>query len=279
MMNIKMNFEELSQELQLEFGEVKEVSNGGGAIDAYTKDQTDAKFATKTEVANIELIAKGRATGYVFDTLDDMNAWLADESNVLNLVLGDNLYIRATDVPDYWWDGNAPQQLETQKVDLSDYASKEELNEKQDVLTSGTNIKTVNGESILGEGNIEIQGGGIKGIARNTTSSSGWVKFAPDENGIINIPCAAPGQAGLVITGTGLGSAKPHGYVSVTRASQNAITNRWEGNFVDTKGLDLAVKGAMCDGIGAAWTNAQKLAALLRLGCTVDEDGFVKWGT
>ena len=31
---------------------------------------------------------------------------------------------------------------------------------KQDTLISGTNIKTINGNDILGEGNIEIQGGG-----------------------------------------------------------------------------------------------------------------------
>ena len=31
---------------------------------------------------------------------------------------------------------------------------------KQDTLVSGTNIKTINGETLLGEGNIEIQGGG-----------------------------------------------------------------------------------------------------------------------
>lgn len=30
---------------------------------------------------------------------------------------------------------------------------------KQDTLTSGTNIKTVNGESLLGAGNITIAGG------------------------------------------------------------------------------------------------------------------------
>lgn len=165
------------------------------------------------------------------------------------------------------------------KESLLGYATKEELSEKQDTLTSGTNIKTINGESVLGEGDIEIQNNGIKGVARNTTSSSGWVKFVPDENGIVNIPCAAPGQAGLVITGSGLGSAKPHGYVSVTTASQSSITNRWAANFIDTKILDLAVREAMCDGIGAAWNNTQKLAALLRLGCTVDENGFVKWGT
>ena len=43
---------------------------------------------------------------------------------------------------------------------------------KQDTLVSGTNIKTINGQSILGEGNIEIQGGGgITSIpvATNTT--------------------------------------------------------------------------------------------------------------
>lgn len=38
-------------------------------------------------------------------------------------------------------------------------ATKTELGGKQDVLVSGTTIKTVNGNSILGEGNIEIQGG------------------------------------------------------------------------------------------------------------------------
>ena len=40
---------------------------------------------------------------------------------------------------------------------ISNLATKSELNEKQDVLVSGTNIKTVNGTSLLGSGNIEIE--------------------------------------------------------------------------------------------------------------------------
>lgn len=36
----------------------------------------------------------------------------------------------------------------------------QDISGKQDTLVSGTNIKTVNGESLLGSGNIEIQGGG-----------------------------------------------------------------------------------------------------------------------
>lgn len=38
----------------------------------------------------------------------------------------------------------------------------EALGYKQDTLVSGTNIKTVNGETLLGSGNIEIQGGGAE---------------------------------------------------------------------------------------------------------------------
>jgi hypothetical protein len=37
---------------------------------------------------------------------------------------------------------------------------KSELSKKQNTLVSGTNIKTVNGESLLGEGNIVVSGGG-----------------------------------------------------------------------------------------------------------------------
>lgn len=48
----------------------------------------------------------------------------------------------------------------TELPDVSTLATKTELNAKQDALVSGTNIKTVNNESILGAGNIEIQGGG-----------------------------------------------------------------------------------------------------------------------
>ena len=40
---------------------------------------------------------------------------------------------------------------------LKEYATKTEVEGKQNQLVSGTNIKTINGESILGKGNIEIK--------------------------------------------------------------------------------------------------------------------------
>lgn len=72
-------------------------------------------------------IAKGRATGYVFDTLEDLETALADEEFVANLVLGDNFYIRALDVPDYWWDGKQKQELETEKPDLTVFVTSDEV--------------------------------------------------------------------------------------------------------------------------------------------------------
>jgi hypothetical protein len=45
-------------------------------------------------------------------------------------------------------------------ADLSIYAKKDDLNTKQDILVSGSNIKTINGRSLLGPGNLTVEGGG-----------------------------------------------------------------------------------------------------------------------
>ena len=87
-----------------------------------------------------ETIARGRATGYVFDTLEALNTALEDETFVASLVLGDNLYIRATNVPDYWWDGTQKQQLEAEKPDLSGFV--------KDV--------TIDGKSVVDENNVAV---------------------------------------------------------------------------------------------------------------------------
>lgn len=66
---------------------------------------------------------------------------------------------------------------DAEPVDMSDYYTKDEVDDeitaatsgKQDTLVSGTNIKTVNNESLLGSGNINIQGGGAtSGITYDT---------------------------------------------------------------------------------------------------------------
>ena len=60
--------------------------------------------------------------------------------------------------------------------DLSNYYTKEQtdtlLGKKQPTLVSGTNIKTINNESLLGEGNIDIQGGGSMTVDTSLNSGS-----------------------------------------------------------------------------------------------------------
>ena len=51
-------------------------------------------------------------------------------------------------------------------------ATKAEVNSKQDTLVSGTNIKTINGNSLLGSGNIEIQGGSTIAVDDSLSTTS-----------------------------------------------------------------------------------------------------------
>jgi hypothetical protein len=75
-------------------------------------------------------------------------------------------------------------------VDLSNYATKTELDQKQDRLISGTTIKTINNTSLLGSGNISISGGGtITAVQANGTSVA--------TSGVANIPAATTSRYGV----------------------------------------------------------------------------------
>ena len=101
-----------------------------------------------------EVIARGRATGYVFDTYQDMIVWLQTDDNITQLVLGDNLYIRELGVPDYWWDGKKEQQLETEKPDLSNCVMKDD---KPTALKVGpVKVSKNNGININDSGVLQI---------------------------------------------------------------------------------------------------------------------------
>ena len=77
-------------------------------------------------------------------------------------------------------------------VDLGNViTAHQDISGKQDKLTSGTNIKTINGESILGSGNISISGGSgtITGVSANGTSIA--------TSGVANIPAASTSAYGV----------------------------------------------------------------------------------
>ncbi|MBQ0154934.1 MAG: hypothetical protein KBS70_09230, partial [Bacteroidales bacterium] len=87
-------------------------------------------------------------------------------------------------------------------------ASVERLNGKQDTLISGENIKTINGESILGNGNIEISGGDNVFLARygittwaeiNEAASNGKLIHATFNGRLYNLETALPVESGAII--------------------------------------------------------------------------------
>lgn len=121
-------------------------------INESVKQLLQNTMQNRADIADAIVIAKGRCTGYVFDTYDDLVAWVSDPENTEDLNLGDNLYIRDLDVPDYWWDGNGIQQLETQKVDLSEL----EPVLLESTLTAGATTLTFTDAAITDDSMIDV---------------------------------------------------------------------------------------------------------------------------
>lgn len=99
------------------------LNDNGNIIRA--ENDTYSKSEIDEKVANVKVDLTGYAT----------ERWVKQQG-----------YVTDSDVNDYV--GNEIGQLE------------EIINTKQNKLVSGTNIKTINGNDILGEGDITIEGGG-----------------------------------------------------------------------------------------------------------------------
>ncbi len=97
-------------------------------------------------------------------------------------------------------------------------------------------------------------------------------------DGVAAIPVAANGVLGAVSVRPGAGIFLYQNGMAIEKASIGSIANHSSpyGTIVcDT--YDYAVKCAMTDGKGASWTDAERQAALARMGCTVGDDGVVKF--
>lgn len=206
---------------------------GGGAIDAYTKQESDLKYATKLEMQSVADSVTDKQDTLVSGTnIKTINSQSILGSGDIKIDIPDtSSFVTDSEVDDKIAElvGSAPAALDTlnelaaalnndanfattitnqlsNKVDTSTYTSDKstfalkselptnisqltndsgyltsipdeyvtdteltqknyattseletQLNSKQDTLVSGTNIKTVNGQSILGTGNIQVE--------------------------------------------------------------------------------------------------------------------------
>lgn len=115
---------------------------------------------------------------------------------------------------------------DAQGADLSQYytsaqtesAITQAVSGKQDTLISGTNIKTINNESLLGSGNINIQGGGKaieagRGISVTTGETADTVSF--------NLPIYSGGTKSIKI---GEDNGTLSGFYNLSVGTRNSIT-------------------------------------------------------
>ena len=125
-------------------------ANGTTAAEVYDGKGTEVEVPTKTSQLEND-------SG--FATEDELN-------NKVDKVAGKSLIAdteidRLKDVTNYD-DTETKQDIADINQELNNKADKTDIPDisgKQDTLVSGTNIKTINGESILGDGNIVIEGG------------------------------------------------------------------------------------------------------------------------
>ena len=129
-------------------------------------------------------------------------------------------------------------------------------NGKQDKLVSGVNIKTVNNNSLLGSGNINISGGG--------SGVQNWVDGS--ENGSVRTSTALTEDSSYSL-GEGSGDFSHAGGVGTTaqRASQQVFG---EYNTLDTSGNNESDKGDYVEIVGNGTDNLHRSNAR-----TLDWDG------
>ena len=113
--------------------------------DYYTKEECNSTFATISQMENKIDKVEGKSL------IDDSEiARLATVTNYDDTAINEQIATLNSSKLD----------VSTYTTDKANFATKTELNSKQETLISGTNIKTINGNSILGSGDITITGGG-----------------------------------------------------------------------------------------------------------------------
>lgn len=112
---------------------------------------------------------------------------------------------------------------------------------KQDTLVSGTNIKTINGETLLGEGNITIQGGsgGGKSIEAGTNISITTGETADTINCTLPITAGTNSNGKGIIIGDSECTAKGLYAISLGHSSDAG------GNYSFCNGSNSSANGSM----------------------------------
>ena len=157
--------EEIAARIQRDSEIEQSLASKADKSNTYSKSEVDDAIANvdvSEQLSNYETIANHNADKALLEESIALKANSADLATVATSGSYNDLNDKPTipTVPTNVSEFTNDAGYITQHQDISNLATKAEVNAKQDELVSGTNIKTINGNSILGEGNIVIQGGG-----------------------------------------------------------------------------------------------------------------------
>ena len=166
--------------------QIPDVSNFiTNTVDNLVNYYTKAETYTQTEVNNLI----SQLTLISFEVVSQLPP--SGESNKVYLVVSSSPESQNS-YDEYIWVNSNWEKIGSTDINLDNYVTTdylnnilsqyvtqssltELLNTKQDTLVSGVNIKTINGYSILGEGNIQIQGGSGGDISIATEDTVGGI--------------------------------------------------------------------------------------------------------
>ena len=204
---------------QLQFGSQGAVAseNGTVATQEWVNKKITNAYIYKGSVDTYDALPSGADPGFVYNV----------RSNGAN----------------YAWTGTEWDELGA-TVNLEVYALKTDLNSKQDTLVSGTNIKTINGTSILGIGDITISGGSGSGSSGSGIQiyeqmpapeevTDGQIIAMPTTDAVVDVVYNA--KASSYNSGTSMSSGNTKTYNSTIGAKYYwMITYTCSGSYTNT---------------------------------------------
>ena len=136
-----------------------------------------------------------------------------------------------------------PSQSEIDGIASNVSALQTAMNGKQPTLVSGTNIKTINGNSILGEGNLVIEGGGID-LSNYYTKTETDTKLDAKQNTLVsgtNIKTinsqSILGEGNLEVTIPDATTATSGAMSAADKTKLDSMSNEWTGTQAEFDAL------------------------------------------
>lgn len=222
--------------------------------DTYSKEEVDTKLALKANIADVyskddvdtKLSLKANLSDvYGKDAIDGLLATKASTAETASLQT--QITAISSDLTDDFYDkdevdGKLADKASTATTDAISAA----VDTKQDILVSGTNIKTINNQSLLGSGNIDITGGTADAYTKAETDAlladkqdvSGMSNYATTATVSTKADITALTQVNGVLTAHTSDSV-----IHVTQANKNAWNAKLDPSALNGYATEQWVEG------------------------------------